>query len=329
MPRKTPKTSAAPSKIRYTWTIDKALSLAYASPGLVAPETIAGYIELGIDRGRLRFLFAALPKNAEITGLAGRLTHVGDYAVEFSVQVRIKNGSRPVPMRMVVARNDHERGETVTAEFKNLTWLATRLPKSTPALLTVGSVFQPDRHARTEQHRHLPAYLTKPLPETVRCAFGNGEQLGAGAGVPRLLTRDDTDYIRRRIIEWCLRAYEPQTRRALPPPDIDRGVLRLVLASRRAPELWIAGCPTLWDRIDAVTLLHRLIGFEWRHGKQVLPLLPSTPQQLLEAVTTALGAQPGRDLLARYAAALESGRHPEHRRFTRRTLLGLIGEPAS
>jgi hypothetical protein len=157
---------------------------------------------------------------------------------------------------------------------------------------------------------------------------GAESQLATGIKQPRLMTRDETDTIRRRIMELCLRAYEPETRRGAVPPDIDRGALRVTTQTHGKREIWFVTCPTVWTRIDAVTLLHRLIGFEWRKKNVVLPLLPSSPELVLEALSNALGKKAGRQLLLDYGSALESGRYPEHRRFTRETLLSLAGAAA-
>jgi hypothetical protein len=187
-------------------------------------------------------------------------------------------------------------------------------------------VFQADRHGRDEHHRRLPAYVTKPLPDQTVLAFGNREQLAEAGRVPRLLTRADTDHIRRRLIELCLRAHEPETRRAIPPPELVRGALRIERTPRGRPEPFIASCTALWDRVDAIALLHRLVGFEWRRGNDVLPLLPSEPSMLVDACVNALGKKAGDALLTGYASALESRRFPEHRRLTRDRLAQIRNE---
>jgi len=273
-------------------------------------------------------LQTVLPKATEIAKVAGRLTHSSDYALEFSLRIRVRNGKHPLSYRLIVARNDRERAETVNAEIRNFKWLATRLPKNAMPVLSAGKIFQPDRHGRSDSNREMPAYLTRALPPVDRCAVGNAQQLATGGSTVRLLTQADTDVIRTRLLELCLRAYDPAARRALPPPDVERGALRVKSAGRGNIELWITGCPTLWDRIDPVTLFHRLAGFEWQRGNFALPLLPTSPDQILVATTAALGKKNGRELLAHYTAALESGRYPEHRRLTRQTLRMLLGDTA-
>ncbi len=325
-----PKTSAESRRpIRFSWSIDSALSRGATLPGVVGPDTLAQCIQFTIERGRLRMLTAALPKGAQITGATGRLLHVSDYAIEFSLHVRTQSGKHPIPFRLVAARNDRDRGDVLKSEIRNLTWLAPRLPKNAPAIVSSGNVFQPDRRGRSEMHRTLPAYLTRPLPEAQPCTFGNTDQLATGSPIAKLLTRHDTDHVRRRIVELCLRAFDPAARRAMPPPDIARGSLRLALQARSVPELWFTSCPMLWERLDAVTLLHRLAGFEWKQGNLMLPLLPPSHHDLLSAVTSALGKQGGRDLLTQYAAALEAGRFPEHRRFPRSAVSEILGESAA
>jgi hypothetical protein len=197
------------------------------------------------------------------------------------------------------------------------------LPKHSPHIINTGSVFAPDRHGRAAHHRRLPAYVTKPLPEMLAAEFGNREQLATAGRTPRLLTRDDTDRVRRRVIELCLRAHDPESRRATPPPDLYRGALRLSRTARGS-EPFFAGCATVWDRTDAIALLHRLIGFEWRSGNNVLPLLPTSPDILVEACINALGKETGRALLRNYANAIESRRFPEHRRLTHADLIDVL-----
>jgi hypothetical protein len=105
---------------------------------------------------------------------------------------------------------------------------------------------------------------------------------------------------------------------------VARGALRLARAARGAFEPLIAGCPVLWERISAISLIDRVIGFEWRADGLILPLLPSSPELFIEAVTNELGREPGRALLTDYAAAVAAGRCPQHRRLTAGTLTSLL-----
>ena len=325
-PRKSHRSSSKAGP-RFTWSLAEDNPDLNRSPGVVAPASIARSLERGVDRGQLNLLLSLLPQHEVLGALTGRLGVVNDYAVEFSLHVR--TGGRKAHTawyRIVVARNDRDRGEIVKREIHNLQWAAKRLPKHVPTILSTGTVFQADRHGRGEHHRRLPAYVTKPLSDQSVLAFGNREQLATTGRLPRLLTRADTDRIRQRVIELCLRAHEPETRRALPPPELVRGALRIERTPRGKPEPYFASCTALWDRVDAVALFHRLVGFEWRHANEVLPLLPSEPGMLLDACVNALGKEAGLGLLSNYADAIESKRFPEHRRLTRDWLLRLLNE---
>ena len=208
----------------------------------------------------------------------------------------------------------------VKTEARHLLTLAPRLPKIIAAPLANGLLLLPDRHRRTGQNRRIPAYATRTIPDSLYCGIGGPEQLLAYSASPRLLSRGATDTIKCRVIEICLRSFDPRARTAMPPPDLQRGTLRL---SARAGDLVIAGCPYLWDHMDNVGVFHRLTGFDWKEGDRAMPLLPTDLSLFRESIVSALGKATARDWAKDYAAALELGRYKPHHRFSLEALADL------
>ncbi len=287
-------------------------------------ESLARSLELAIARAD-SLLFPASTRGvapSNVQAVSGAIVAENNYSIEIHLEFRgIERKSHR--LRLVVARNDQELALMVKAEGRNLTAVAPRLPKQLAPPLAGGLLFLPDRHRRTGQNRRIPAYATRPIPESLYCGIGGPEQFIAYSASPRLLSRDVTDKIKGRILEICMRSFDPRARTAMPPPDLQRGTLRLSARAGAAGEFVITGCPFLWDHMDHVGLIHRLTGFDWKEGDRGMPLLPADHGLLREAMIIALGKPTSREWLKEYAAALEQGRYKPHHRFSLDALASL------
>jgi hypothetical protein len=304
---------------KYSWDLDQPPQHPAAPPTryFFQGESLARGLELALSRrdalvsGGKDKAFAA----AEWRSVSGVAISENNYAIEVALDLHTaaKRGAR---LRIVVGRNDQELGQMVKAEARNLAALAPRLLRNIAPPISSGTLFLPDRHRRTGQNRRIPAYATRPLPESVYCGIGRSGQLVAYAASPRLLSLDATNKIKAKVIELCLQSFDPRERTAMPPPDLQRGTLRLSLRSTAAIDTVIAGCPFLWDHLDPVALLHRLTGFDWKEGDRLMPLLPPDHGALRDAMVEVLGKTAARAWAKDYSIALEKGRYKPHHRFS-------------
>jgi hypothetical protein len=249
-----------------------------------------------------------------IKSVSGTAIAENHYSIDIAIAFR-DTSRRTSQLRLVVARNEEEFAKMLKAEARNLAALAPRLDKLIFPPLTRGTLFLPDRHQGAAKMRRIAAYTTRPLPESYLCGISRTGQLVAYAASPRLLSMQSTDAVRGTIIEICLRSYDSVSRTAMPPPDLERGDMRLALRGKN-PTPVVAGCPFLWDHLDPVALLHRLTGFDWKEADRVLPLLPPDHSILRDAMVAALGKSDARAWAKDYAAALAKGRYKPHHRFS-------------
>jgi len=311
---------------KYSWDVDNPPHHPSAPPvrHFYQGESLASSLEVAISRVDSMFFpdrtRGVAPK--DLKAVDGEIISENHYAIE--VLLELKGAARKSHrVRLIVARNDQELALLVRAEARHLAALAARLPKIVAAPLANGLLFLPDRHRRTGQNRRIPVYSTRTLPDSLYCGVGGPEQLLAYSSSPRLLSRDATDKIKTRVLEICLRSFDPRARTAMPPPDLQRGTMRLATKTGAAGEVVITGCPYIWDHLDHVGLFHRLTGFDWKEGDRSMPLLPANHDLFREAIVAALGKATARDWAKDYAAALDLGRYKPHHRFSRESLSAL------
>ncbi len=321
-----PRSALQANRTRFVWDFNHPPHHPSAPPvrHFFQGDSLARSLEIAIARGDT-LLYPDRTRGvapANVQAVSGEIVAENSYAIEVHLEFR-GAARKSHRLRLVVARNDQELGQMLKTESRNLTALATRLPKILAPPLAGGLLFLPDRHRRTGQNRRIPAFATRPIPESLYCGIGGPEQLIAYSASPRLLGRDATDKIKSRVIEICLRSFDPRARTAMPPPDIQRGTMRLSSRAGASGEIVIAGCPFLWDHLDHVGLLHRLTGFDWKEGDRAMPLLPGDHSLLRESMVAALGKSTARVWTKEYAAALDQGRYKPHHRFSRDSVTDL------
>jgi hypothetical protein len=303
---------------KYSWDLDDPPHHPSAPPSrhFFQGESLARALEVAIAR-RDPIVAAAKEKTAtaaEWSSVSGAALSENSYALEVALDLHA--AKRHARLRIVVARNDQELAKMLKVEARNLAALAPRLLRNIAPPISHGVLFLPDRHRRTGQNRRIPAYTTRPLPESVFCGIGRAGQFVAYAESRRLLSLDATDKIKAKVLELCLQSYDLRERTAMPPPDLQRGALRLALRSNAPVDPVIVGCPFLWDHLDPVALLHRLTGFDWKEEDRLMPLLPPDHAILRNAMVGVLGKKTAREWAKDYAVALEKGRYKPHHRFS-------------
>jgi len=314
--------SSRKSRVRFSWDFDRPPHHPTGAPAryYFQGESLARGLEAAfVRRDPLILAMAGEERDlTEILAVDGAIVAENNYAIEVIAEVKCV-GRKSFRGRLVVARNDKELAQLLKAEARHLTALAARLGKAIFPPLKVGILFLPDRQRRVGQNRRVVAYTTQVAPSSVYCGIGGPDQLRAYEPSPRLFSRDATDAIKARVFELCLRSFDPNGRTAMPPPDLQRGTLRIATkqSSRSGPasDVVIAGCPYLWDHIDHVGLLHRLTGFGWKEGARAMPLLPIDQGLRRTTLIAAIGKESARAWTKDYAAALDQGRYKPHHRF--------------
>lgn len=123
-------------------------------------------------------------------------------------------GSRQIgqtTLGWVVARNHQEFGTAVKAGWEGLRLLHRAAPALTTYPLVSGFVFMPDRHGRTAMGRELPGYFVAWPEGAAPLHAGRPDQLSLRfAEGFKLLTRAETEIMRKSMAELALRAYNPE-----------------------------------------------------------------------------------------------------------------------
>lgn len=304
------------SGIRTEWELDDSglHPAASATRHFYSRDSLASALDVAVFRGEA-LLFAGAGGSEGISGISGKLVAENSYAIE--LELRFKAGKRRVsPLRLIVARNGEELSQMVRAEAKHLAVLAPRLKAALPAVQHAGTLLLPERHQKKPQSRRIAAYTTAALPESVYIGIGQRDQLVGYSRSPRLLSLDATDAVKQRVLELCMRSFDPRTHTAMPPPDLLRGAMRLGTRDLTQGRVVLCGCPFLWDHIDPASLMHRLTGFDWKEGDRQMPLMPADHGLLRDAMVTALGKAVAREWTRDYLTALENGRYKPHHRFS-------------
>lgn len=267
-------------------------------------------------------------RSRNLLSVRGALLFENDAHLEWLLSFVARNRNKTL-LRLVVAKNDAECGEIVKTQFANLETLHGRIAKHVPTPLRQGRVFMPDRHGRKSHERRLPAYVTEPLPKAGPCAITKSGQFRSAVPEPKLLSQSDSDALKRRILELCLRSYDPRARNAMPPPNLENGALRITLPKKSRPDAFIAECRELWTRLTPATLLHRLTGFDWTADGVPVRLLPRDPQLLVQALVNAFGKRDALVWLRDYHAVLQAKKFTPHHRLPETGVADTIASLAS
>lgn len=319
--------AAAHTRPKPRWSVDRTLTPVYSAPPrrYYQLDTLTNALDGELDAGNA-FFFAIATKemhSRRLAALHGALSFENDAILEFNLTFTAASRKK-ARLRLVVAKNDGELAEVVTAQFDILKSLAKRLPKHVPTPLKQGRIFLPDRHRRRNLDRQLPAYVTRPLPKAAPCAITKTGQFTIGHPQPKLLSQNDSEALKRRLLELCFRSYHAPDGSAMPPPRLDQGALRLITHANARPEPIVAECRTLWTGLTTTSLLHRVTGFDWTAQGVPVPLLPRDPGLLSQALINALGKDDAIRWLTAYRDTLDRGDLTEHHRLPASTIAQLV-----
>jgi hypothetical protein len=212
-------------------------------------------------------------------------------------------------MRLITAKNHEAATEFVSESYGILKRAQPNAPKLFPQPLHFGQVHLPDRHRRESHARQIAAYTTNPIPRAAPCVLGKPGQLGAlnDSGVA-LLSRDDSDAVKRDVLAACLAAYDLRAREGIVPPPLSDQALRLVEKKGAPPRIQIAFINKTWQRLDQLAYLERIVDFTWRDGDRREPLAPLDPAIFVDAVIKAVGPKRALSLLKQYLERIKRAR---------------------
>lgn len=248
--------------------------------------------------------------NVQIKSIDLELAEESKYRLVFRVKVSAMNRAQAT-FGLVAAKNAQEFSELTKKELTLMRILHERMPKLVVEPLKGGTIFLPDRHKRKEFDREIYAYMT---------AWNSGyHEIGVQANgnfllqspSPARLTPAQTQAAKRRMVELILRTYDLTRRNAMSIPIAPFGDFIISKPAQGTPQIKIGGCTDMQNRVSPAKMIHRIVTAEWTVRKKVHRLMPDDAEELVQALTNALGKEEALSWLSQYKKSVKAKRLPE------------------
>ena len=281
-------------------------------------ETLASALERHL-RTRDRFITPSIQQKLGAPPLKSftvELFQEGKFQLIFRVKALNVVG-KSTTIGLVVAKNHKEYSEVAKKEHALLNILHDRVPKCVVEPMKGGYIFMPDRHRRKEHDREIYAYCTTWLGGYHELGIQKDLRLFINVAKPIPFTTAQTEALKRRMLEIILRTYDPVRRNCMAIPQLASGDFVVSKPTRtKKPQLMLIACRDMENRISPPQLIRRIIEAEWPWGKRVYRLMPSEPEEFVQALVNALGKEEAMTWLSSYKKAVTKGRMTEDERFS-------------
>ncbi len=280
-------------------------------------ETLTNAVE-GAIRGQDKFI---LPSIHEVLGpnpvtrINCELFQEGRFQLIFRLRVTNANRKR-ASFALVVAKNHQDFSEIARSEHKNLRILHKRLPQCVVKPYRGNIVFLPDRHRRSTHHREVYAYVTEWLRGFHELGIQRNHQLFINIANKKVFNRDQTQALKRRMVEIVLRTYDPKGRTCMAMPQLASGDFVVTKPDSGAPKLKLIASREILQRMSPARLLHEINHAQWDWAGKLYRLAPESPREMVQALHNAYGKKEATRWLGLYDTALRAGRFPESPNFT-------------
>lgn len=276
------------------------------------PETLASAVDAMIEQ-KFSFIgkeIVAALGPAPLTATSFELQMETQYSFVFNA--RLTNAKRArATLRLVVAKNAEEHTRTLKEEFAGLTHLAKLVPRCVAQPLHCGNIFLPDRHRRKSGEREIFSYLTETVGSFRPLTSNTQGRMALASSPPRILTKKQITEVQRRLIEIVIRSYDPKTKQRIRIPDLTSGHILANFPKDRPCQLKITGCPGLIRKSVPASTLNDILTTTWSTARNHLNVAPDDPDEIMQALTNALGKNHALYWLSQYRRSVTSKRHAE------------------
>ncbi len=272
-------------------------------------ETLTNAVEKQI-RSHDRFILSSIQSIMGPTNMKTiTFELVAENRYKFTFHCKAINVNRnQVSFALVVAKNNQEYSELVRKEATMLRVLHDRLPKWTVEILKGGQIFLPDRHRRKDFDRDLHAYMTvwpKGFHE-MQVQKNNCLRSCGSKGKP--FTHQQSQALKRRMVEIILRTYDPVRRNGMAIPQLLSGDFFVTAPGKNLSQVKIMGCREMQNRVSPMMLVHRILDAAWDWNKRPYALAPDDPREVVQAFVNAVGKETAMEWLGDYKKAVKSKR---------------------
>lgn len=250
-----------------------------------------------------------------IVSLHFELFQEGRYQLIFRIRA-VNAAKKRGSFGLVVAKNAEEATETATREHKHLQWLGERMKNAVVETFKGGYFFLPDRHGRKEKGRKIYAYVTRWLSGFHELGVRRDLMLFMNIDPPVPFSRDDSEAVKRRIMEIIIRSYDRPQRTCMEMPQIASGDFVVSPTPNGPPKLRLIACRRLITRMTPDRILHKILIADWAWGDKMFALAPNDPADIVQAMHNALGKEEAARWYGDYRAAVkrrrfrDAERHP-------------------
>lgn len=266
-------------------------------------ETLANAVE-GLFKGRARdsFIYPSIKTAlgpSKITRCDIELFQEGYYQLIFRMKVQ-NSQKRKGTFALVVAKDDKGLTETAKREHHTLVELYKRAPQCFVHALKGGTLLLPDRHRRKEKDRFIYAYVTEWQHGYHELGIQRNGQFFVNIPSPVRMNKDQTQQLKRRMVEMVIRSYDPVKRNCMAIPQIASGDFVVTLPGKQNPRLKLIACRELSTRVSPSKLLHSILTAEWEWSGKPIRLAPESYEDWEQALHNALGKSRAVDWMAVY-----------------------------
>lgn len=288
-------------------------------------ETLTNAVERAI-RGEDKFMLPSIHEVLgpnPITSITCELFQEGRFQLIFRMRAVNANRKR-ASFALVVAKNHKECSDVARTEYKNLRILNGRVPQCVVKPYRGNTIFLPDRHKRTTHNRELYAYVTEWMRGFHELGIQRNHQLFINIPNKQTFNRDQTQALKRRMVEIVLRTYDPKGRTCMGMPQLASGDFVVSKPGQGNAKLKLIACRELLQRISPARLFHEILHAEWDWSGKSYRLAPESPTDIVQALHNAYGKKEATRWLDLYRIAVKAGRFPESRYFPLDDLTALL-----
>ncbi|HIJ66384.1 MAG TPA: hypothetical protein HPP77_10585 [Candidatus Hydrogenedentes bacterium] len=275
-------------------------------------ETLAAAIEQGLYT-KERIIVPAAQDTLGPSPLASLLFELcQEDNCAFVFRVRAGNARRKrASLRLVVAKNHQELSTHVAAEYRGLSGIYGRAPRFVIKPLGIGRIRLPDVRRSKGQDRKLSAYVTEWAGGYHALGVGKTRQLVLGVERPRLLSNAQAEDVKAHILEIMARSYDAGSGEYMGVPDIGGGAVHAAVPKRGAVKIKLMTCGPMKRYRGPAGFVHTLVAATYNVGRHKLPMAPTEPSRIIQALAKARGEQEASRWLDQYVKAVRRGSLPE------------------
>jgi hypothetical protein len=289
-------------------------------------ESLASGVEV-LLQGRDAFIKPSIQQvlgPAPLAVLSFELVQETKYALTF--RLRASNSKRKQGSFAFVAAKQHGGFSDILEEGrKNLHLLHKRAENLVVKPFLGGTVRLPDAKKSSEKDRKVYCCLTQWLGGLVPLGLGADAQFTLETAPPEAFSREDTDYLKARIVELVARTYDPAQQRCMETPQIPLGDFMASKPKRGAPRLKLIGCRRILSNVSPERMIHMCASATNDADDRSFSLAPEDPRLIHDGLARAVGREKAAHWMRAYAAALARGELREPASLTREDAEQLAG----